>query len=477
MQRPRSAVATRVFLAVMLALACCFSVPVTPRAQEQAPQEQARSIELETPWGRQSVDPAKLYDAVVDTIEQRFFNDALLKQLNWRSRADAVRPSVLAATTAEDAVRQINALLAELKTSHTALFTPQDYEYYILPDIIGLDPNRTELMSRRFWGSGPYYPGIGVFTRQIDGHHFVDGLLEGSPAERAGLQYGDEIVSVDGSAYSPILAFRGKIGATCALEIRRDANAELRRLDVPVVPIRPSTAFAAATAASARIIDRDGSRIGYVHVWASIESGTFKIALARFDPRNPIQDQLRTWGLPIVPNTVNGELPKPLDFLIVDMRGRVGGTTTVAGEYLEAMDAREKSYWGNSRVVTRSNPRLQIGAGATSPAPPFRGRSTLLIDQHTRSAGEYMAYGFKRGGFGPLIGTTTAGAVVSGALSVMPGDLLLYVAVAGHELNGQPIEGVGVSPDHRVERPLAYAAGADPVLDAAVELLAKRAPK
>jgi carboxyl-terminal processing protease len=41
----------------------------------------------------------------------------------------------------------------------------------------------------------------------------------------------------------------------------------------------------------------------------------------------------------------------------------------------------------------------------------------------------------------------------------------------------QPIEGVGVSPDHRVERPLAYAAGADPVLEAAVELLAKRAPK
>ena len=161
--------------------------------QGQAPQEQTRSVDLETPWGRQSVDLAKLYDAVVDTVEQRFFNDALLKQLNWRGRANAARASVLAATTAEDAVRQINALLAELKTSHTALFTPQDYEYYILPDIIGLDPSRTELMSRRFWGSGPYYPGIGVFTRQIDGHHFVDGLLEGSPAERAGLRYGDEI--------------------------------------------------------------------------------------------------------------------------------------------------------------------------------------------------------------------------------------------------------------------------------------------
>jgi hypothetical protein len=32
-----------------------------------------------------------------------------------------------------------------------------------------------------------------------------------------------------------------------------------------------------------------------------------------------------------------------------------------------------------------------------------------------------------------------------------------------------------VTPDHLVERPLPYAAGADPVLDAAVHILAKRA--
>jgi carboxyl-terminal processing protease len=477
MRRPRSAVVSRALATTLLVFSCCTTLPVTPRAQEQPPQQQARSVDLETPWGQQSIDLGNLYDRVIETIEQRFFNSALLNELDWRTRANAARPSVVAATTVEDAVRQINALLSELKTSHTRLFTPQDYEYYILPDIVGLNPNQTELMSRRFWGSGPYYPGVGIFTQEIDGHHFVDGLLEGSPAERAGLRYGDEILSVNGLPYSPILAFRGKIGATVAIEFRRDVKGAPQRLNVGVVPVRPTAAFASATAASARIIERDGSRIGYVHIWSSHESSTFKSALARFDPRNPIQNQLRTWGLPIVPNTVNGALPKGPDFLIVDMRGRVGGTTTVAGEYLEALDAKEKSYWGNARAITRDNARLQIGAGAGPQPPPFRGRSALLIDHHTRSAAEYMAYGFKRSAFGPLLGTTTAGAVVSGAISVMPGDLLLYVAIAGHELNGQPIEGVGVSPDHRVERPLAYAAGADPVLDAAIELLAKRAPK
>jgi carboxyl-terminal processing protease len=87
-----------------------------------------------------------------------------------------------------------------------------------------------------------------------------------------------------------------------------------------------------------------------------------------------------------------------------------------------------------------------------------------------------MAYGYKRAGFGPVVGTTTAGAVSSGALFPMPGDLLLYVAVAGTEFDdGHRIEGVGIAPDHQIERPLPYANGADPVLEAAIELLAKPA--
>src|SRR5262249_26575589 len=131
----------------------------------------------------------------------------------------------------EDAVRRINALLAELKTSHTGLFTPDDYEYYILPDILGVDPGLTELASRRFWGSGPYYPGIGAFTREVDGRHFVDGVLEGSPADRAGLKYGDEILSVDGLSYGRIAAFRGKVGTTVELKVRRDAEAAPQRLE------------------------------------------------------------------------------------------------------------------------------------------------------------------------------------------------------------------------------------------------------
>ena len=115
-------------------------------------------------------------------------------------------------------------------------------------------------------------------------------------------------------------------------------------------------------------------------------------------------------------------------------------------------------------------------AGATmSKNPPFR--SALLIDQHSRSAAEIMAFGYRRGSFGPNVGTPGAGVVVSGSLFVMPGDLILYVAVTAMTFDGQRLLGpwrhAGCS--RRTATP--HAAGADPVLDAAADLLAKQAPK
>jgi carboxyl-terminal processing protease len=274
------------------------------------------------------------------------------------------------------------------------------------------------------------------------------------------------------------------------LKIRRHLDAEPQSLQVLVVPIRPTKAFSEATEASARIIEQDGRRIGYAHIWASHEATGFKNALARLEPfilgrgrevadltsdverlrRRILRDQTVT----DLESSWDKEAPKPLDFLIVDMRGRVGGSSEVSHQYLELLDARQKPYWGRQRSV--SSYRDRPGPDRVQ-NPPFRGRSALLIDHHTRSAAEIMAHGYKRSAFGPVIGTPTAGAVTSGAAFVMPGDMLLYVAVVGLEFDGRPLEGIGVTPDYRVERPLPYAAGADPVLDAAVDLLVKQVPK
>jgi carboxyl-terminal processing protease len=405
---------------------------------------------------RNSDEFAKLFDAVTDKVERTFYDPARLKQIDWAARAKAIRPCVLSAITVDEAASQINSLLSTLKASHTGLFTPDQYEYYFLLDIVGVRDAGPDLANRRLCGS-PCYAGIGAFTRQIGARHFVDGVLEGSSAEQAGLKYGDEVVSVDGVPYTPIAAFRDKVGQTVGLGVRRSSNADPEQLKVPVAWIKPKQAFSSATHASVRVIERDGMRAGYVHVWALHDLGGLRRALRGLDPDMLPKDRAR-----------------PLDSVIIDMRGRVGGYAQAAIQNLEFLDTDRRPYFGDWRAIGGSG----NGSQFASPGPfnrPFRGRSALLIDEHTRSAGEIMAYGYQHSAFGFVVGTPTAGAVLSGDLSVMPGDLLLYVAFLGHEFDGQPLEGVGVIPDHRVERPLPYASGADPVLDTAVDLLAQQA--
>ncbi len=412
-----------------------------------------------------SVDLAKLFDAVADTIDRKFVNERILKELDWQARAKAVRASVLSAATTAEAVDRINRLLAELKTSHTDLATPDDYRYYFTLDALLGSPETKDLIAEKFWGvSGPYFPGIGAFTATVDGRHFIDAVLEGSPADAAGLKFGDEIVAVDGKPFTPIAAFRGRMDTTVDVDIRRSRNAEPQTFRVPVIPIMPSAAFSAATRASARVIERNGRRIGYVHVWQVRDPRSFSTALASIDP--------------FFPTGKAQPHDHPLDALIVDMRGRVGGSIGAASQMLDMLGTAEKPYWGQRRSLDRSGKDAgssgdQRISRSSDPMQPFRGQTVLLIDDRTRSAGEIMAHGFKRSRFGPLIGTPTAGAVTSGTLYAMPGGLVLYTAVVSHEFEGKPLEGVGVAPDIRVERPLPYAAGADPVLDAAIAHLTR----
>ena len=140
----------------------------------------------------------------------------------------------MTAPSSGEAIQLIKSLLGELKTSHTALYTPDDLEYSILLDVVPPRSDPDQLMDRKFWGSRSHYAGIGAFTREIDGRHFIDGIMEGSPADRAGLKYGDEIINVDGRPYAQIAAFRGKVGqrSSCRSVAPRGPSLWPMRVDV-----------------------------------------------------------------------------------------------------------------------------------------------------------------------------------------------------------------------------------------------------
>jgi carboxyl-terminal processing protease len=378
----------------------------------------------------------KLLDAVVEGTFQRFWDRERVSA--WKAKAAEARQAILDAPSLEEAARRINHLLDTLNSSHVGLLTPDDPDYYVFGSVFG---HKGRL------------PGIGIFSRRIDGRDLVDLVLEGFPADRAGLKVGDEIVSVDGAPYHPVRSFRGKAGREAAVALRRVADGPVETVAVAVEDIAPLAAFNAATVASARVIERAGRRVAYVHVWASLGASedALRAALERvgFKALDP--------GRPLVP-------PLAVDGLIVDMRGKIGGMLTTVVRYLELIGPRGPQIVGDIAGVKRTLAKASM-----------RGRTAVLIDWHTRSAAEIFAHAFKRERLGLLIGTRTAGAVTSATLLDLPGGNRLYMGTMGLTVDGVVLEGLGVAPDIEVARSLPYAGGADPVLDRAVAHLVDKA--
>jgi carboxyl-terminal processing protease len=431
----RGRVTRRVGLSRALAAALLLAIALETAPASLAQDSHRAEHEFERASSREEL--GHLFDAVVDAVKKSFWDKERLAELNWLERMRGERAEVLASPDLQEAARRINLLLDELKTSHTVLLTPDDIDYYVL---------------RGVFGRSRPYAGIGVFTARIDGRDFIDLLLEGYPADRAGLKVGDEIVSVDGAPYHPIRSFRGKNVRDAAVAVRRSADGPITSIDVDVVNIVPLKAFSDATLASARVIERDGRRIGYVHVWASV--GEVPQVVAQSLERLGLARSSDHRKAPTVP---------AVDGLIFDMRGKIGGTVGVATQYLELLDPR--------------GPDITWRGGNRDASTSVRGRTAVLIDHHTRSTGEVFVHSYKRERQGPLIGTTTAGAVSGGAALNMPADCLLHVAVSGLVVDGEIIEGRGVAPDITVQRPLPYSGGADPVLEAAIAELVKRPPR
>ena len=136
----------------------------------------------------------------------------------------------------------------------------------------------------------------------------------------------------------------------------------------------------------------------------------------------------------------------PLDALIIDMRGKIGGTGTTAARYLDLIDPR------GPRVRSRNK------RDSTQASVSLRGRTALLIDHHTRSTAELFVHSYRRERQGMLIGTPTAGAVSAASAFAMPGGNLLYLAVMGLEVDGEILKG-------QVSRPITDTATPSPNCD------------
>jgi carboxyl-terminal processing protease len=406
----------RVFLTSVVLLAL-LAIPV-------AAETQSKDAEI-------SQANAKAFNEVWEKVRDNFY-DPHFKRLDWNLVGR--RYGDLAAKPDADVPGLINRMLSELQASHTGYYTPDEVAYYDLADIFSSGLQRD--LADRFPNGNVVYDGIGMATRVIDGRHFISGIFAGFPAAEAKLLVGDEILSADDAAFAPVKSFAGKAGKKVQLKIRREAESAPLTVEVTPQPLHPNDTYLDAMKNGARIIEKNGRKLAYVHVWS----------YARRAYQELLEDLV-------------DEKFKDADGLIWDLRDGWGGGQP---QYLDIFNAR-------SPVMTFTERK---GSYVTNPR--WRKPVVLLINGGSRSAKEVLAFGFKKYGYGEVVGTKSTGAVLAGRAFLMSNGNLLLIAVADVMVDNERLEGVGVTPDHDVPFDIRYAEGADPQLDAAIDILTRK---
>ena len=168
-----------------------------------------------------------VFDRAVELVFDHFHDTSALGRFGTAVRReieDADAP-LNAGSSNERVSKAIDRVLASLGASHTGRFQPDTIAYFELADIFRF-AIRNDLR-RLFPPEGEVsYPGIGMIAQPGNGSLFVNDVYDGSPAARAGILVGDEILAVDGAHYHEITSFRDKVGRTVEVNLRRNAGAE-----------------------------------------------------------------------------------------------------------------------------------------------------------------------------------------------------------------------------------------------------------
>lgn len=378
----------------------------------------------------------KTFNTVWEIVNDNFF-DPKFNGVDWKNIRSKYAPQLKQTQSTTEMAEVINQMLSELKTSHIRFYTPLEPAYYQILGIFA--PRNSELRQQlqKIFPQGKIeYSDIGIVTKEINGNTFIKAIFDGSPAAKSGLMVGDRVLSIDAQPFQAVNSFKGKANQKVNLRIQRQSNASSQQeIAVTSKLLDATTMFLDAMEASIQIIEQQGKKIGYVHIWSYAG--------------DQYQEQLEE-------ELFYGRL-RGIDALVLDLREGWGGAPLKA---LNIYTAK-----GPSVTSIRRDGRRYIDVAQ------WRKPVVLLVNEGSRSAKEILAYGFQQYNIGTVVGTKTAGAVVAGTAFLLPDGNMLYLAVADVYIDGNKrLEGVGVTPDEIVPFSLEYAQGKDPQKERAIEI-------
>jgi C-terminal processing protease CtpA/Prc len=398
----------------------------------------------------------KIYSRVCELVTRKHF-DPGMNGANWEELSKARRDQILRSTNDEEFEKQIQDLLAELKTSHTG------FRHSKSAKIPGRHAIAATFMRCNFDGEERWM--------------FQD-VHEGGPAHAAGLRPGDILLQV--------------------------RNKELMPPEPPIFPVGEDSQYA--------VQKPDGKRIvGNLSV-PSPRSKSHPVIVPKAVLCTQLPDGIGWLKVTMFPGAVGIDLAKMFDTaiahlkdstrLIVDLRGNTGGGIgglrlmgyltpgkkevgySLTRKRKEKGYAREKLprfghipsnkatlFWLALRYgfIDKSILVVTEGLGPQK----FHGRVVILVNEHTASAGEMVAAFAEENGLATIVGTKTAARLLSGSTFKAGSGYIVGLPVAAYlTWQGRLIEGKGVTPATSVElSPKDLIAGKDVQFEKALAVL------
>lgn len=267
-----------------------------------------------------------------------------------------------------------------------------------------------------------HFGGIGIELGLDDGYFTVIAPIDGTPAERAGLQAGDRLTAIDGEPLrghklvDVVERLRGEPGTDVRLSIGEPGASRDVTLTRAVIELASVTS---------RLLEPG---YGYVRI-AQFQVGTGPAFEAAID-------------------TLASQSPDGLRGLVLDLRDNPGGVLQASVAVADALLDEGMIVYTEGRLPS-SRHTYRATAGDAARAAPV----VVLMNQGSASAAEIVAGALQDHGRATVMGTTSYGKGSVQSVVPVSGNQAIKLTTAYYFTpSGRSIHKAGIDPDLRNDR-------------------------
>lgn len=339
------------------------------------------------------------------------FVDPTFNHQDWDLKLQQTMLEIFPLKSADAAYNKISGMLATLGDPFTRIISPKEYQSFR----IGSDGN---------------LQGVGLFinVEPNSGHLVVLSCVDGSPASRAGILEGDELVEIDGENVAGLNGetaaqkLRGRVGTTVTVKLHsgteRGSGLGFREVKVPREVIRLSPI--SSTVISHRSQDGHESKTGYVRLSSFSQTAASEME-----------------------STIQEMESQGVQSYILDLRNNPGGLVKagldVAQIWLDGDETLVNTIdrEGNMLPITMAN-------GRALTHDPL----VVLVNEGSASASEILAGALHDNGRALLVGHKTFGKGKIQSVTELDDGSALFITVAKYLSPAlHDIDQVGIAPD------------------------------